>query len=160
MEVANVAQSERDFMGKIFAKRIVKLLVGVLVVAILAVAIVVIMPTETMHLRNTEFIERRISSDIAIPRESLEFVGGRFRRETIVVFQLQNDAIPVGNFSRFSSTQQQMEAAKRVSEVALACGVRITPLADDVMLGFQGADYSVICLNSTNVSYLVYLGAQ
>ena len=161
METANVAQSEGiSRMDRMLVKRIAKCLMGILIVVIAAIGVVCVVPTEIMRLRNVELIERSILADMSIPKGILEFVAARFRRESIIIFQLPNDAISDRKLSNFTSSQQRKDAAKRIAEAAHACGLRIDPSPEDNLMAFQGADYSVIYMNSSNVAYLVYLGAQ
>lgn len=136
--------------------------IGVIAFVILTivVGVVFLVPSEAMHLKNHESVRQRLSSEIPIPVEDMEFVAGRFRRESIIIYRVSNGTIPTGKFSKPSSSLARGELEERISEVASACGMTIPTSADTELLSLRRSDYSVICVNSTNVSYIIYFGAQ
>ncbi|MBP5543705.1 MAG: hypothetical protein ILM98_06490 [Kiritimatiellae bacterium] len=127
---------------------------------IVLVCFFIFAPTEVLHSKNPRFFEQRLVADLSIPRDSIEYFAGRFRRESIIIFRLIGDSIPNEIFIRPNSDQQRNDWVKHIMEAAMACGVRITPSAGDELKVFYGNDYSVLYLSANKMSYLFYFGAQ
>lgn len=138
--------------------------VGVFVVVLAAVVfaalgVFVLLPTEMTNYADARFAEERLQSDLSVSNQ-VEFLSGKFQRESIVVFRLLSESFSVDKFSRISAEQPRKDCIERVSELMESCGLDFVPAVDDEFFTFYGADYSVVYVKSKPDSFLIYLGAQ
>ena len=129
-------------------------------VTILLIAFVVLfMPTEKVNSRSTQYADRRLLSDLSISNQ-IDFVAGRFRRESVIIYRLLSSDFSTSKFSIVRMEELKRDYVKRVSAVARSCNVDFTPLMDDDVLVYYGSDYSVVYVKSKPSSYIIYFGAQ
>ena len=136
------------------------LVIIVAAVAILVIASVILfVPTESENSNNTQYADRRLLSDLSISNQ-INFVAGRFRRESVIVYRLLSSDFSTNKFSLVRTDELKRDYVKRVSAVARSCNVDLTPQMDDDCLFFYGSDYSVVYMKSKPNSYIIYFGAQ
>lgn len=129
-------------------------------VTILVIASVILfVPTESENSNNTQYADRRLLSDLSISNQ-INFVAGRFRRESVIVYRLLSSDFSTNKFSLVRTDELKRDYVKRVSAVARSCNVDFTPQMDDDFLFFYGSDYSVVYMKSKPNSYIIYFGAQ
>ena len=123
------------------------------------VGVVLFVPTEKVNSHNTQYADRRLLSDLSISNQ-IDFVAGRFRRESVIIYRLLSSDFSTSKFSLVRTEELKRDYVKRVSAVARSCNVDFTPLMDDEVLVFYGSDYSVVYVKSKPNSYIIYFGAQ
>jgi hypothetical protein len=123
------------------------------------VGVVLFVPTEKVNSHNTQYVDRRLLSDLSISNQ-IDFVAGRFRRESVIIYRLLSSDFSTSKFSLVRTEELKRDYVKRVSAVARSCNVDFTPLMDDEVLVFYGSDYSVVYVKSKPNSYIIYFGAQ
>ena len=123
------------------------------------VGVVLFVPTEKVNSHNTQYVDRRLLSDLSISNQ-IDFVAGRFRRESVIIYRLLSSDFSTSKFSLVRTEELKRDYVKRVSAVARSCNVDFTPLMDDEVLVFYGSDYSVVYVKSKPSSYIIYFGAQ
>ncbi len=123
------------------------------------VGVVLFVPTEKVNSHNTQYVDRRLLSDLSISNQ-IDFVAGRFRRESVIIYRLLSSDFSTSKFSLVRTEELKRDYVKRVSAVARSCNVDFTPLMDDEVLVFYGSDYSVVYVKSKPNSYIIYIGAQ
>ena len=123
------------------------------------VGVVLFVPTEKGNSHNTQYVDRRLLSDLSISNQ-IDFVAGRFRRESVIIYRLLSSDFSTSKFSLVRTEELKRDYVKRVSAVARSCNVDFTPLMDDEVLVFYGSDYSVVYVKSKPSSYIIYFGAQ
>lgn len=133
---------------------------GTIIVAILFMGggMLVCVPTEMTYFRNTGFVEERLRHELSI--NQVEFVAGKFRRESMIVYRVLKSEPPMGKFRQVISEAQRRDCAKSVSEIMASFGIDAKVSANDDFFEFYGSDYSVILLRAESNTYLIYLGAQ
>ena len=129
--------------------------VTILVIA----AVILFVPTESVNSNDTQYADRRLLSDLSISNQ-IDFVAGRFRRESVIVYRLLSSDFSPNKFSLVQTEELKRDYVKRVSAVARSCNVDFTPQMDDDFLVFYGSDYSVVYVKSKPNSYIIYFGAQ
>lgn len=132
----------------------------VIIIAILFIGlgVMIFIPTELTYCHNTRFVGERVCRDLSI--NSMEFVAGRFHRESILVYRVQRADFVTSKFSQVIVEKQKRECVKRVSEIMDSCGIEVKVSLSDDFFVFYGNDYSVILLKEELNTYLIYLGAQ
>ena len=136
------------------------LVIIVAAVAILLIAAVILfVPTESVNSNDTQYADRRLLSDLSISNQ-IDFVAGRFRRESVIIYRLLSSDFSTSKFSLVRTEELKRDYVKRVSAVARSCNMDFTPLMDDEVLVFYGSDYSVVYVKSKPNSYIIYFGAQ
>ena len=125
----------------------------------LTVGVFLFVPTEIVYSCNTQYADRRLSSDLSISNQ-IVFVAGRFRRESVIVYRLLSPDFSTSKFSLVRTEGQKKDYLKCVSAVARSCNLDFTPMMDDDFLVFCGSDYSVVYVKSKPNSYMIYFGAQ
>ena len=123
------------------------------------VGVVLFVPTEKVNSHNTQYADRRLLSDLSISNQ-IDFVAGRFRRESVIIYRLLSSDFSTSKFSIVCTEELKRDYVKRVSAVARSCNVDFTPLKDDDFLVFYGSDYYVVYVKSKPNSYVIYFGAQ
>ena len=123
------------------------------------VGVVLFVPTEKVNSHNTQYVDRRLLSDLSISNQ-IDFVAGRFRRESVIIYRLLSSDFSTSKFSLVRTEELKRDYVKRVSAVARSCNVDFTPLMDDDVLVFYGSGYSVVYVKSKPNSYIIYFGAQ
>jgi molybdopterin/thiamine biosynthesis adenylyltransferase len=123
------------------------------------VSVILIVPTECVNSCNTQYAERRLLSDLSISNQ-IDFVAGRFRRESLIVYRLLSSDFPTSKFSNVRTEALKRDYVKRLSESARSCNVNFTPSMNDHFLVFYGSDYSVVYVKSKPQSYMFFFGAQ
>ena len=123
------------------------------------VGVVLFVPTEKVNSHNTQYVDRRLLSDLSISNQ-IDFVAGRFRRESVIIYRLLSSDFSTSKFSLVRTEELKRDYVKRVSAVARSCNVDFTPLMDDDVLVYYGSDYSVVYVKSKPSSYIIYFGAQ
>ena len=141
-------------------KKVVVIFVVVLAAAVFAaLGVLVLLPTEMTNCSDEGFAQKRLQSDLSVSNQ-VEFLSGKFQRESIVVFRLLSESFSVDKFSRISAEQSRRDCVESVSELMKSCGLVFSPTGDDEFFTFYGADYSVFYVKSKPDSFLIYLGAQ
>ena len=123
------------------------------------VGVTLFVPTEKVNSRSTQYADRRLLSDLSISNQ-IDFVAGRFRRESVIIYRLLSSDFSTSKFSIVRTEELKRDYVKRVSAVARSCNVDFTPLMDDDVLVYYGSDYSVVYVKSKPSSYIIYFGAQ
>ena len=123
------------------------------------VGVVLFVPAERVNSHNTQYADRRLLSDLSISNQ-IDFVAGRFRRESAIIYRLLSSDFSTSKFSIVCTEELKRDYVKRVSAVARSCNVDFTPLKDDDFLVFYGSDYYVVYVKSKPNSYVIYFGAQ
>lgn len=137
----------------------------VVITAILFIGIVLVtfVPTEKINSFSNKYVafaEQRLHRDLLISNNQLEFVAGRFSRESIIVFRVLDTDIPIDKFRKVDSGKQKFDCANRVSEIFDACEINAKTSLRDKFFVSYGNDYSAIFLQSESNDYLIYLGMQ
>ena len=123
------------------------------------VGVILLVPTESINSKNTQYADSRLLSDLSISNQ-IDFVAGRFRRELVIVYRLLSTDFSTSKFSFVRAEELKRDYVKRISAVARSCNVDFTPLIDDDFLVFYGSDYSVVYVKSRYNSYIIFFGAQ
>lgn len=123
------------------------------------VGVTLFVPTEKVNSRSTQYADRRLLSDLSISNQ-IDFVAGRFRRESVIIYRLLSSDFSTSKFSIVRTEELKRDYVKRVSAVARSCNVDFMPLMDDDVLVYYGSDYSVVYVKSKPSSYIIYFGAQ
>ncbi len=121
--------------------------------------VILLVPTERVNSNNTQYADRRLLSDLSISNQ-IDFVAGRFRRESVIVYRLLSSDFSTNKFSLVQTEELKRDYVKRISAVARSCNVDFMPQMDDDFLVFYGSDYSVVYVKSKPNSYIIYFGAQ
>ena len=130
----------------------------IIVILFMGLGVMIFVPTEMTYCHKTRFVEERVCRDLSI--NSMEFVAGRFRRESILVYHVQRSDLVTSKFSQVIVEKQKRECVKRVSGIMDSCGIDVKVSLRDDFFVFYGSDYSVILLKAELDTYLIYLGAQ
>lgn len=161
MERVNAAyKNDELIMIRISIRRLVKWALAMTTILLsVIVCMILLVPAESVSAYNTQYADRRLLADLSISNQ-IDFVAGKFRRESIIVYRLLSSDFSTGKFALVRTEELKQDYVKRVSAVARSCNIDFTPLMDDDILVFCGSDYSVIYVKSKPNSYIVYFGAQ
>ena len=141
-------------------KKVVVIFVVVLAAAVFAaLGVLVLLPTEMTNRSDEGFAKKRLLSDLSVSNQ-VEFLAGKFQRESIIVFRLLSESFSVDKFSRISAEQSRRDCVESVSELMKSCGLVFSPAGDDEFFTFYGVDYSVFYVKSKTHSLGISLGAQ
>ena len=78
------------------------------------VSVILIVPTECVNSCNTQYAERRLLSDLSISNQ-IDFVAGRFRRESLIVYRLLSSDFSTSKFSNIRTEALKRDYVKRIS---------------------------------------------
>lgn len=140
-------------------KNIRILLAALAVVVFAALGVAVLLPTEMTSRVDPGLAQKRLRSDLSVSNQ-VEFLSGKFQRESVVVFRLLSESFLVDKFTRISAGQQRRDCVESVSELMESCGLDFSPTDADEFFTFYGADYSVVYVKSKPDSFLIFLDAQ
>ena len=98
------------------------LVVALAVVVFAALGVAVLLPTETTSRVDPGLAQKRLRSDLSVSNQ-VEFLSGKFQRESVVVFRLLSESFLVDKFTRISAGQQRRDCVESVSELMESCGL-------------------------------------
>ena len=162
MEAGNVVCSSDQYSVANAGRSVhVYITLSLLCVTMVTLAAIFILPTKFRYSpSDTSYVERSLHADIGIDLANSELIAGAFRREPVLVYQLNEDKIHEERFVRVLSEQQKKDFVNRIAKILQARNIRLTLSDDYETFQFLGSDYSVLYVRSRPVSYLVYFGAQ
>lgn len=161
MEVVIAAQkNEETVMIRIPTRTIAKWTLAMITILLFViVGVVLFLPTERVYSHNTQYVDKRLLSDLSISNQ-IDFVAGRFCRESVIFYRILSSDFSTSKFSPVRTEELKRDYVKRVSAVARSCNVDFAPLMDDDFLIFYGSDYFVVYVKAKSSSYIIYFGAQ
>ncbi len=102
-------------------KTSIKSIVIAIVILFTGIGIMIFVPTEMTCSSDTLFVEERLHRDLSIGRNQLKFVAGKFRRESIIVYRVQELDMTISKFRRIIAEEQKRDYVKRAVKIMVSC---------------------------------------